>query len=100
MTHGTQDAIRAILSADASIPGILRARMLEALKNAETAQVKKVVDPVVRRLEAAERLSVSPRTLDLWRRQGRIRAVSFGRGTRAVGFRESDLIAFTEGGAA
>lgn len=100
MLNTTVDAVRAILAADPSVTGDLRAKMIEALKQTGKAGGGRAVDPIVRRLDAAQRLSVSVKTLDLWRRQGRVRAVSFGDGTRAVGFRASTLDAFLNGGAA
>ena len=100
MLATTMTAIQAVLAADPSIDGQNRARILEGIKQSGRTGTDKTVDPIVRRLEAAERLGISPRTLDLWRRQGRVKPVPFGAGTRAVGFRQSVIETFINGGAA
>ena len=98
MLTPTYDAVRAILTADPTVSGAMRSRLLDAVKTAGKNNDEKKCNPVIRRLDAAQRLSVSVKTLDLWRRQGRIRAVTVGAGTRAVAFRESDLEALLNGG--
>jgi hypothetical protein len=95
MLTTTKQAIAAILQADQSVDPAARGRMLEALQEAERGKTGEVAPlppaRLVRRGEAAKRLSVTPRAVDLWARSGLLNKVRLPGRTRACGFREADV---------
>ena len=95
MLQTTLDAVRAILSADPSINNEERKALVEALKNGVKAEARH--DRVLRRPEAARRLGVGVKALDLWKRRGVLVPVQIPGSSRALGFRESDIEALTAG---
>ena len=52
---------------------------------------------IIRRLQAAERFSVSPRTLDRWAHAGLLKKRVMPGHVRAAGFVESEVAALVEG---
>jgi hypothetical protein len=95
MLATTKQAIAAILQADQSVDPAARGRMLEALQAAERGKAGEVVPlppaRLVRRGEAAKRLAVTPRAVDLWARSGLLTKVHLPGRKRACGFREADI---------
>ena len=68
MLQTTIDAVRAILAADPSVNADERKTLVETLKNGAKAEARH--DRVLRRPEAARRLGVGVKALDLWKRRG------------------------------
>jgi len=95
MLQTTIDAVRAILSADPSVNSEERKALVEALKKGVKAEAKH--DRVLRRPEAARRLGVGVKALDLWKRRGVLVPVTIPGSSRALGFRESDVEALIAG---
>ena len=98
MLETTLTAVKAIIMADPSVSFEMRGQIVDAIRQVGKSGGRKVAEVVVRRMDAAARLGISVKTLDLWRREGRLTPVSFGVGTRVVGFRESDLDAILNAG--
>lgn len=95
MLQTTIDAVKAILAADPSVNAEDRKALVEALKKGPRAAA--VHDRVLRRPEAASRLGVGVKALDLWKRRGVLVPVTIPGSSRALGFRESDVEALIAG---
>ncbi len=96
MLQTTIDAIRAILSADPQVSAEERGALVETMKRGLKAEA--VHDRILRRPEAARRLGVGVKALDLWKRRGVLEPVTIPGSSRALGFRESDVEALIAGG--
>ncbi len=96
MLPTTLDAVKAILAADPSVNPDERKSLVETLKNGVKAEAKH--GQVLRRPEAARRLGVGVKALDLWKRRGVLVPVTIPGSSRALGFRESDVDALIAGG--
>jgi predicted DNA-binding transcriptional regulator AlpA len=101
MLSTTSDAIRSILKADPSISVVERNQLLAALRNganaAKTETVTDRVSRIIRRREAAERLSCSLRLVDRLASTGVLPKRKLPGRVRASGFLESDLLALISG---
>ena len=101
MLQTTLDLIRASLRADPTITPEERTRLLARLRKApdsEKADIPLSAPPrLLRRAEAAKRLSIATRTLDQWAQQGIIRKRILPGRRRSVGFLESDVMALITG---
>ena len=95
MLTTTIDAVKAILATDPSVNQDERRALVEALRNGVKAEAK--YDRVLRRPEAARRLGVGVKALDLWKRRGVLEPVTIPGSSRALGFRESDVAALIAG---
>ena len=95
MLQTTIDAVKAILAADPSVNAEDRKALAEALKKGPGAVA--VHDRVLRRPEAASRLGVGVKALDVWKRRGVLAPVTIPGSSRALGFRESDVEALIAG---
>ena len=95
MLQTTIDAVKAILSTDPSVNEEDKKALVEALKKGPG--VAAVHDRVLRRPEAARRLGVGVKALDLWKRRGVLEPVTIPGSSRALGFRESDVEALIAG---
>jgi hypothetical protein len=94
MQNVTETAIKAVLSADASIDPATRARIIRALTDPAPAPTG---ERIVRRAEVARKYSCSIRTVDNLTKQGLLKRIVLpGRG-RGAGFRESDVLALIGG---
>ena len=89
MLQTTIDAVRAILTADPSVNADERRVLVETLRNGPRAEARH--DRVLRRPEAARRLGVGVKALDLWKRRGVLVPVIIPGSSRALGYRESDV---------
>ena len=90
------------MKADPTVSPADRGRLLAALRNgnATPAPAAPTGPRLLRRREAAQMLAVSLRTLDGLAATGALRRVTLPGRRRGAGFRESDLLALIEGGAA
>ncbi len=95
MLPTTIDAVKAVLAADPSVTIDERKALVEALKRGLKAEA--VHDRVLRRPEAAQRLGVSVKALDIWKRRGVLKPVIIPGSSRALGYRESDIDALIAG---
>lgn len=97
MLPTTLDMIRAALKCDPSLSPAERAEIIDRIKGRKAKPEKSVATPtedrIVRRKEAAKRLGVSLRTLDLIAESGHLKRKKLPGRTRSVGFLESDLLA-------
>jgi hypothetical protein len=89
MTHATQNAIRAILSADQTLSPADRQKALARLAHPEAATA--TGPKVLRFSEAARQLSLTTRALRYGLQAAGIEAVSLPGRSRAFGIRASDL---------
>ncbi len=89
MLQTTIDAVRAILTADPSVNADERRVLVETLRNGPRAEARH--DRVLRRPEAARRLGVGVKALDVWKRRGVLVPVIIPGSSRALGYRESDV---------
>ena len=106
MLPTTMVAVRSILLADPSVSPVERNRLVALMRQravtavkAEAAQVCTGVR-LMRRGEVAERLSVTPRTVDRLAKSGALLKRMLPGRKRASGFLESDLVALLTGGGA
>lgn len=95
MLQTTIDAVKAVLAADPSVNSDERKALVEALRRGPKPEA--VHDRVLRRPEAARRLGVSVKALDIWKLRGVLRPVTIPGSSRALGFRESDVEALIAG---
>ena len=95
MLPTTIDAVRAILAADPSVNTEERKALVEALRNGPRSEA--MHDRVLRRPEAAKRLGVGVKALDVWKRRGVLVPVTIPGSSRALGYRESDVEALIAG---
>jgi len=101
MLNTTHDAVKAVLKADPSISVVERNQLLFALRNgphtskSETATER--VARIIRRAEAARRLSCSLRTVDKLAASGALMKRKLPGRKRAAGFLESDVNALLVG---
>lgn len=102
----TTRALTAILDSDPSVTTSERSRILAAIRNTGDSVAPVPVGGattqpprIVRRREAAQLLSVSQRTIDVWAQQGILRKLQLPGHRRASGFRLSDIEWLVGGGA-
>jgi len=94
----TFNAIKAILLTDSSIGPDERTRLLGLLKNgAEKTAAADATPRLVRRAEAAQRLSCSVRLVDKLATSGQLPKRTLPGRSRSCGFLESDLILLLNG---
>lgn len=89
MLTTTIDALKAILGTDTTVGRDQRQALVDIFRNGVGIEAKP--DRVLSRSEAAYRLGVSVKTLDLWKRKGIVKPVIIQGSSRAIGFRESDI---------
>ncbi len=94
MQDATQNAVQALLRADATLTTQQRRDILAAMQN-NGKPVGPMEKParIVRRKEAAKILSCTTRTIDNLCRTGALPRVKLPGRERALGIRESDLLA-------
>jgi hypothetical protein len=100
MLPTTHTALKSILAADPSVSVADRARLLALLRNGPERRDAVSAPPeprLVRRAEAARRLSVSLRAIDNWARAGILRKVKLPGRVRACGFRADEIDAVIRG---
>ena len=101
MLQTTQDAVRALLKTDPSLTPQDRTAILDRLRShTKDPAAPANASRLIRRNDAAERLGVTPRTIDYWTKQGILTKFKLPGRTRANGFRESDIEALIQGGGA
>jgi predicted DNA-binding transcriptional regulator AlpA len=97
MLPTTVDLLRAGLKSDPTVPPAQRNRLVEFLRRwpeaLQTEAAKPTEPRMVRRSEAAQRLSVSLRTVDKLAKAGILRKRKLPGRVRASGFLESELSA-------
>ncbi len=85
----------AVLKSDPTLTPAGRKQILVGVRSAlDPTEQKHTTDPIdtiIRRSEAARRLAVSPRTVDVWTRTGILRKVKLPGHTRSAGFRANDI---------
>lgn len=93
MLDATVDVVKAALRADASLTPQGRERILQAVRGAVSNDVGRTKDAVrlVRRFEAAERLSLSLRSVDKLAATGILTKIHLPGRSRAAGFRLADV---------
>jgi hypothetical protein len=89
MLQTTIEAMKAILGTDSTVDKEQRQALMEIFRSGIKTEGKP--DRVLRRKEAACRLGVTVKALDLWKRKGIVKPVIIGGSSRAIGFRESDI---------
>ena len=101
MLQSTFDIVRAGLKSDPTISPSDRSSLLALLRNGagttKTEITTERVARIIRRREAAERLSCSLRTIDKLAATGVLRKRKLPGRVRASGFLESDLVALLVG---
>jgi len=101
MLPTTLQAVRSILTADPSVNPPDRNRLLAILRQGPEPQATPAAAPtgprLMRRKEAAQRLSVSCRTLDKYSQRGLLRKRTLPGHRRASGFLEMDVVALITG---
>ena len=99
MLHSTYETTKALLKTDSSISPQERSKILKLIQQGGESPALQSKEPprLLRRKEAAERLSISLRTLDQWARDGLLTKVILPGKTRACGF-SSDAIDALVGG--
>ena len=103
MLNTTVEAVRAVLKSDPSLTPSDRTRITAAIRNHGKAKPEAVSISIpaeqrlIRRIEAARRLSVSLRTIDKLCVQGTLRKFTLPGRTRAAGFLEADLVGLLKG---
>jgi len=101
MMPTTLNAIKAVLATDSSIAADEQTRLLAFLRQPNSSTENTSTAPrLVRRAEAASRLSCSVRLIDKLAANGQLRKCTLPGRTRSCGFRESDLILLLNGKAA
>lgn len=94
MQHATIQFVETALRADTTVSAKERQEILARLANKESQQPR---DRLLTRQEAAERLAVSCRSVDLLARVGRLRKVHLSGRKRGGRIPESSIIALIEG---
>lgn len=99
MNATTFEIVRAALRADATILPDERTRLLVVLKNggADKTPTANATPRIVRRVEAAKRLSCSIRLIDKLAASGQLRKRTLPGRSRSCGFLESDLLHLLNG---
>ena len=107
MTSTTLDIVRAAFRADPTLGPADRNRLLAILRNGGRPEATPATTPtapttreplrVIRRAEAAARLSVALRTVDDLARRGVLHKFTLPGRTRAAGFAERDVERLIEG---
>ena len=99
MLPTTYDAVKAVLRADPTISTADRNRLLAALRSdPDTSQTSLQAEPrLIRRREAARRLSFSIRTVDKLAATGVLKKRTLPGRVRASGFLEADVEALIKG---
>jgi hypothetical protein len=96
MQDSTLKILVATLKADASVAPIERTRLLLILrshgKQIQSLRINNGVPKIICRKQAAERLNVSLRSIDLLARQGVLKKCTLPGRQRAVGIFESSLL--------
>ena len=103
MLPSTIAVLRAALRADPTVSPADRGRLLAALRNGgntSPAPAAPTGPRLIRRKEAARMLGTSTRTVDALAADGALARVRLPGRRRAAGFREADVRALIEGGAA
>ncbi len=93
----TIEAMKAILGTDNTVSKEQRQALIDIFRNGVGTEAKP--DRVLRRSEAAYRLGVTVKALDLWKRKGIVKPVVIQGSSRAIGFRESDIAGLIARGA-
>ena len=92
MTRQTENAVRALCGADATIDGETLKRAVNVLKGRDVAAVERVPhDRLLSRDETAKRLNRSKKTVDRLCRAGLLIRATFGNMGRASGILESSV---------
>jgi predicted DNA-binding transcriptional regulator AlpA len=94
MLQTTYEATKGLLKADTSIGQQERNRILKLIRDggADASKSETQEPPrLLRRKEAAARLSISLRTLDQWARDGLLTKVTLPGKTRACGFSSVEI---------
>lgn len=97
MLQSTFDIVRAGLKSDPTISPTDRSSLLVLLRNGTGPTKPTDVVRIIRRREAAQRLSCSLRTIDKLAATGVLRKRKLPGRVRASGFLESDLVALLVG---
>ncbi len=92
----TQAAIKALLKSDTTID-LGEHRRLEALLFTGANRVDIQSERIIRRIEVARLLAVTPRMVDKYAQRGMLKRVTLPEQSRANGFRESDVRALISG---
>lgn len=92
----TFEIVKAALKSDVTIAPDERARLLGIIRNGDHLPAKNA-PRLVRRAEAAQRLSVSLRMVDKLTSEGVLKKRILPGRTRGCGFLESDLLALVNG---
>ncbi len=96
MNAQTFEIVKAALKSDATLTPDSRTRLLGLLKNGDSPPSKNT-PRLVRRAEAAQRLSVSLRMIDKLATEGILPRRTLPGRRRGCGFLESDLLALVNG---
>jgi hypothetical protein len=98
MMPTTLEIVSAALRADATVPQDERTRLLVLLKNgADKTPTVDATPRLIRRSEAAKRLSCSIRLIDKLASNGQLRKRTLPGRSRSCGFLESDLLHLLNG---
>lgn len=101
MLHTTYEATKGLLKADPSISPQERNKILKLIQqggdNSPGAAQHKEPPRLLRRKEAADRLSISLRTLDAWAKAGLLKKIILPGKTRACGFSSVEIDALAGG---
>lgn len=95
----TLEATKGLLKADPSISPQERSKILKLIQQGGESPTSQTKEPprLLRRKEAADRLSISLRTLDQWARDGLLTKVILPGKTRACGFSSTEIDALAGG---
>ena len=99
MLNTTFEATKGLLKADPTISPQERSKILKLIQRGGEPPASQSKEPprLLRRKEAAERLSISLRTLDQWARDGLLTKVTLPGKTRACGFSSEAIDALVGG---
>ncbi len=97
MNDTTRSIIELALKNDDSIDRPTQTRILKLIADGGAAKTERKTDRIIRRNEVAARLSVSPRSIDLYATKGILKRVKLPGQSRANGFRESEIEELIEG---
>ena len=98
MQTTTQEIIRAALRADPGLSVTDRNNILAAMRDHGKGKGSSMPAPrLLRRAEAAARLGVSTRAIDLWTQEGILQKIRLPGRRRAAGFAEESISALIKG---